>query len=126
MMASPVITFLWLNREAVPAVQSGEHGALTWAETSTQNATALSGSVAPAAVSQTGQPAAMLWLVEAWFLGVLLLSLRTAGGLLVIARMRRKEIKPVTGELAIASAIGWMRPRCWDGFGRPYFCRCAL
>jgi beta-lactamase regulating signal transducer with metallopeptidase domain len=99
MMASPVITFLWLNREAVPAVQSGEHGALTWAETSTQNATALSGSVAPAAVSQTGQPAAMLWLVEAWFLGVLLLSLRTAGGLLVIARMRRKEIKPVTGEL---------------------------
>jgi len=42
---------------------------------------------------------AMLWLVEAWFLGVLLLSLRTAGGLFLIERMRRKEIKPVGGEL---------------------------
>jgi beta-lactamase regulating signal transducer with metallopeptidase domain len=99
MMASPMITFTWLHREAVPAVQSGEHGALTWAETSTQNATALSGSVAPAAASRTAQPTAMLWLVEAWFLGVVLLSLRTAGGLLLIARMRRKEIKPVSSEL---------------------------
>jgi hypothetical protein len=41
----------------------------------------------------------MLWLVEAWFLGVVLLSLRTAGGLLVIARMRRREIKPVARAL---------------------------
>src|SRR5207245_8448813 len=41
----------------------------------------------------------MLWLVEAWFLGVLLLSLRTAGGLLLIERMRRKEIKPVAAGL---------------------------
>lgn len=99
MMASPVITFRWLNREAVPAVQSGEHGALTWAETSTQNATALSGSVAPAARRPEVRPTAMLWLVEAWFLGVVLLSLRTAGGLLLIARMRLKEIKPVASEL---------------------------
>jgi beta-lactamase regulating signal transducer with metallopeptidase domain len=42
---------------------------------------------------------AMLWVVEVWFLGVLLLSLRTAGGLILIERMRRKEIKPVGGEL---------------------------
>src|SRR5438132_13711700 len=41
----------------------------------------------------------MLWLVEAWFLGVLLLSLRTAGGLFLIERMRRKEVQPVGGEL---------------------------
>jgi len=41
----------------------------------------------------------MLWLVEAWFLGVLLLSLRTAGGLFLIERMRRKEIRPVAAEL---------------------------
>jgi hypothetical protein len=41
----------------------------------------------------------MLWLVEAWFLGVLVLSLRTAGGLFLIERMRRKEIKPVGQEL---------------------------
>jgi beta-lactamase regulating signal transducer with metallopeptidase domain len=41
----------------------------------------------------------MLWLVEAWFLGVLLLSLRTAGGLFLIERMRRKEIRPVAAVL---------------------------
>jgi bla regulator protein blaR1 len=99
MMVSPVITFTWLSWQANPAVQTGAEGASTWAGTSTQNATALSGSRAPVAASRTEQPMAMLWLVEAWFLGVLLLSLRTAGGLFLIERMRRKEIKPVGGEL---------------------------
>ena len=99
MMVSPVITFTWLRTQMNPAVQTGAEGASTWAGTSTQNATALSGSRAPAAASRTEQPMAMLWLVEAWFLGVLLLSLRTAGGLFLIERMRRKEIKQVGGEL---------------------------
>src|SRR6266403_1108755 len=99
MMVSPAITFTWLRTQMNPAVQTGAGGASTWAGTSTQNATALSGSRAPVAASRTEQPMAMLWLVEAWFLGVLLLSLRTAGGLFLIERMRRKEIKPVGGEL---------------------------
>ena len=99
MMVSPVITFTWLRRQANPAVWTGAAGVSTGAGTSTQNVTALSSSRAPAAESRTVQPMAMLWLVEAWFLGVLLLSLRTAGGLFLIERMRRKEIKPVGGEL---------------------------
>ncbi|HTF22798.1 MAG TPA: M56 family metallopeptidase [Candidatus Limnocylindria bacterium] len=99
MMVSPVITFTCLRTQMNPTVQTGAEGASTWAGTSTQNATAPSGSHAPAAASRTEQPMAMLWLVEAWFLGVLLLSLRTAGGLFLIERMRRKEIKPVGGEL---------------------------
>src|SRR3989440_197601 len=99
MMVSPVITFTWLSWQANPVVQTGAEGASTWAGTSTQNATALSGSRAPVVASRTEQPMAMLWLVEAWFLGVLLLSLRTAGGLFLIERMRRKEIKPVGGKL---------------------------
>ena len=99
MMISPVVTFTWLHHETNPAGQTGAQGGSTWAGTSTQNATALSGSRAPVAASRTEQPMAMLWLVEAWFLGVLLLSLRTAGGLLLIERMRRKEIKPVGAEL---------------------------
>jgi hypothetical protein len=40
-----------------------------------------------------------VWFVEAWFLGVVLLSLRTAGGLFLIERMRRKELRPVGREL---------------------------
>src|SRR6266851_1922824 len=99
MMISPVVTFTWLRHETNPAGRTGAQVASTWAGTSTQNATALSGSRAPVAKSRTEQPMAMLWLVEAWFLGVLLLSLRTAGGLFLIERMRRKEIKPVGGEL---------------------------
>src|SRR6267142_1329615 len=99
MMVSPVITFTWLSWQANPAVQTGAQGASTWAGTSTQNATALSGSRAPVAASRTELPMSMLWLVEAWYLGVLLLSLRTAGGLFLIERMRRKEIKPVGQEL---------------------------
>jgi beta-lactamase regulating signal transducer with metallopeptidase domain len=99
MLLSPVITFTWLHGQTNPADGTGAEGASTWAEASTQNATALSGSHAPVAESRSVQPIGMLWLVEAWFLGVLLLSLRTAGGLFLLERMRRKEIKPVGAEL---------------------------
>ena len=99
MMASPVVTFTLLRAQANPAVQPGAAGAWTWARPSTQHATALSDSRAPVAESGAGQATGMLWLVEAWFLGVLLLSLRTAGGLILIERMRRKEIKQVGAEL---------------------------
>ncbi len=99
MLVSPVITFTWLHAQASPAVRTGAEGALTWAETSTLNANALSGSRAPVAGTRSEQAIGMLWLVEAWFLGVLLLSLRTAGGLFLIERMRRKEIRPVAAEL---------------------------
>jgi beta-lactamase regulating signal transducer with metallopeptidase domain/sporulation protein YlmC with PRC-barrel domain len=40
-----------------------------------------------------------LWLVEAWFFGVLLLSMRSAGGFLLIERLRRQECAPVSDEL---------------------------
>ena len=99
MMASPVITFVWLQREAIPAVRSGAQGSLPWVGTGARHAVVAAVSGAPAAASLSAQPTAMLWLVELWFLGVLVLSLRTAGGLLLIERMRRKEIKPIGQEL---------------------------
>src|ERR1700674_4283164 len=99
MLVTPVVTFTWLRAQTIPGVQTGGEGGSTGAETSTQNATALSGSHAPVAESRTLQPMAMLWLVEAWVLGGLVLSLRTAGGLFVIERMRRKQIRPVAAEL---------------------------
>jgi beta-lactamase regulating signal transducer with metallopeptidase domain/sporulation protein YlmC with PRC-barrel domain len=40
-----------------------------------------------------------LWLVEGWFLGVLLLSMRSVGGFLLIERLRRKERVPLNEEL---------------------------
>ena len=39
------------------------------------------------------------WLVELWFAGVALLGLRSAGGILLVERLRRKETIPVTEEL---------------------------
>ena len=99
MMASPMITFVWLQRESIPAVRSGAQGSLPWVGTAAQHAVVSAVSGAPAAASLRAQPVAMLWLVELWFLGVLVLSLRTAGGLLLIERMRRKEIKPIGQEL---------------------------
>jgi beta-lactamase regulating signal transducer with metallopeptidase domain len=99
MIACPVVTFTWMQRQTSPAVRSGAQGALSWTGAHAVSAVASTPSGAPAAVSRAEQTTGMLWLVEAWFLGVLLLSLRTAGGLLVIARMRRKEIKPVAQAL---------------------------
>jgi beta-lactamase regulating signal transducer with metallopeptidase domain len=99
MMASPVITFFWLQRETIPAVRSGAQGSLPSVRTAAQRAIVQATAAAPTAAARGPQPTAMLWLVELWFLGVLLLSLRTAGGLLLIERMRRKEIRPIGQEL---------------------------
>jgi beta-lactamase regulating signal transducer with metallopeptidase domain len=99
MIATPLITFFWLQRETVPAVRSGAQGSWPLVRTAAQHAVAAATASAPAGAIQSAQPTAMLWLVELWFLGVLLLSLRTAGGLLLIERMRRKEIKPIGQEL---------------------------
>src|SRR5260370_40551280 len=64
MMVSPVVTFTWLRAQTNPAVRTGAGGAATWAGTSTQNATALSGSRAPITESRAEQPTGMLWLGE--------------------------------------------------------------
>ncbi len=99
MMAFPVATFTWIYHQTSPAVRFGAQGTSSWAGAHALDAAAAVHSGAPAAASRVEQPLGMLWLVEAWFLGVVLLSLRTAGGLLLIARLRRREIKPVAREL---------------------------
>lgn len=99
MIASPVVTFTWMYHQTSPAVRFGAQGTSSWPDAHAVNAAAVAPSGAPAAASHPEQPIGMLWLVEAWFLGVVLLSLRTAGGLLVIARMRRQEVRPVAREL---------------------------
>src|SRR3989441_890463 len=98
MMASPVVTFSWILRQTNPAVRPGARGFSLLPEMQAQNVAAAQ-SGAPAAESGTEQSKAMLWLVEGWFLGVVILSLRTAGGLFVIEKMRRKELKPLRREL---------------------------
>src|SRR6476660_5925903 len=63
MMASPVITFVWLERETIPAVQSGAHRSLPPAGATAKHAVVAAVSGAPAAASRGALPVAMLWLV---------------------------------------------------------------
>ena len=53
----------------------------------------------PRSIPQETTSGYFLWLVEAWFAGVMLLSLRSAGGFLVVAGLRRRESAPLNEEL---------------------------
>lgn len=99
MMAAPVITFIGFTREAVPAVTFGARGPSASAVKPVQGVSVTARPSAPTSEAPARLPAGMVWFVEAWFLGVLLLSLRTAGGLFWIERMRRKEIEPTGRQL---------------------------
>src|SRR5258707_3650051 len=99
MMAAPVITFMGLMRQRGPAVRCGSQGASASAVKPVQGVSATARPSAPAPEIPMNQPAGILVFVEALFLGVVLLSLRTAGGLFVIEKMRRSEVKPVAREL---------------------------
>ncbi len=44
-------------------------------------------------------PEVFPWLVEAWLVGVVFFSLRSAGGVLLLERMRRRQALPVNGRL---------------------------
>jgi len=104
MMAAPVVTFAWLNRAPSP-VASFETALPTAAfDTSSIDEVAPSSSraivdVLAAKTTRGDLEDLMVWLVQAWFVGVMLLSVRTAGGLLWLARTRRGEIEPLSEEM---------------------------
>ena len=59
---------------------------------------------------QESVPPYSLWLVELWFAGVVLLSLRSAGGILLVERLRRKETIPLSEgvlEICVGLQGGW-------------------
>src|SRR6266516_2423941 len=99
MMAAPLITLAGLMRQKDPAVGYGAQGASALAVKPVEGVSVAAGPGAPAPEAPAPQPAGILWCVEAWFLGVLLLSLRTAGGLFLVEKMRRCEMRPVAREL---------------------------
>ena len=93
MLAAPVITFGILQRSgSAPALAglSFSQAVVNWAPA------AVTASPLPASPLQ---PNLLLWLVEAWFSGIVFFSLRAAGGFFVIERMRRKHAQPVSERL---------------------------
>ena len=89
MIAAPVGTFLMLRSQeqaSTPIISEGVE--IRPASTASLTGVSLAKS-APNQVEST--PPYFLWLVELWFAGVVLLSLRSAGGILLVDRLRRKE-----------------------------------
>src|SRR5215472_11906898 len=99
MMAAPVITLAGLMRQNDPAVRYGAPWASATALKLVEGVSVATGPSGPRPVTVARQPAGILWCVELWFLGVVLLSLRTAGGLFLVEKMRRCDMRPVAREL---------------------------
>ncbi len=101
MAVAPGITFLTLRGQDPGAAQLNSfHSASVQASIS-----AVLSSVPEHSVRQSSAPTSdsvpnyFFWLVEIWFAGVMLFGLRSAGGVLVVERLRRAESKPVSDEL---------------------------
>src|SRR6266404_133780 len=95
MVSAPVATFVVLHNSTTPVAPSAQIAG---------PAVARIVKLASQNVSPTGQtrllsstlPTAF---VELWFVGVLLFSLRTAGGFFLVARLRRRDSKPMSADL---------------------------
>src|SRR5215831_2714082 len=98
MFAAPVVTFLALNHPA-PAPAIASDASLVLAGHIPGQGAHQAALVLPARPAVPVDVSAMNWLVAVWFAGVLLFSLRTAGGFLVVARLRRLDSHPVSAEL---------------------------
>jgi beta-lactamase regulating signal transducer with metallopeptidase domain len=116
MMAAPALTFAWLNRDPTP-VSAVERSVAVTASDATYASEAVSAAdpLVHALAARTNREDMMLWLVQAWFVGVMLLSVRTAGGLLWLARTQRGEIEPLSEEmnrqcLLLQERMGLRRP----------------
>ena len=129
MVASPVATFWFLQRSS---------------PTNAPSATLASSEAAPVParvdlgshpLGGSASPDMLLWMVRGWMLGVVLFSLRTAGGMLLIERIRHKKASPLGGTvlqtcqrlqstlgirrairfcqcngLDVPAVVGWFRP----------------
>jgi beta-lactamase regulating signal transducer with metallopeptidase domain len=137
MIAAPLLTFAILKRQPEPTAPSAR---VTLFESTTAEASAQISFVtdARARAQNPSRAGSLPWLpllVEAWLLGVVLLSLRPAVGFVLVERLRRYEAKPIAAELRVRcltlerrlgitrviryfesrnlqtpAAVGWFRP----------------
>lgn len=96
MLAAPISTFFLLRSQEQSSPLDQEIGS-TLRFAPSAPATALL--INDAATHRDTARSYSLWLVELWFAGVALLSLRSAGGILVVERLRRKDTAPITRDL---------------------------
>ena len=137
MVAAPALTFIVLQQQAV-AHSSGD---ASFEISSIQlpalaaNSAAIANPHVPSPQHGPAPSDALLWLVQAWLAGVVLLSLRPAAGFVAIERLRRYQATPVAAllqarcqglqqrlglrrliqfcecvHLETPAAVGWFRP----------------
>jgi beta-lactamase regulating signal transducer with metallopeptidase domain len=98
MVATPAVTFLVLSERPVRTPTTDATAGLS--ETAQSQLATLAATAQifnfGSAPTEKASSIYLLWFVEAWFGGVLLLSLRPAAGFLLIERMRIKKGAPVT------------------------------
>jgi beta-lactamase regulating signal transducer with metallopeptidase domain len=142
MVAAPGVTFLVLAQRNTMALTTDATAGLSVAgqyQIATPSGTTRildfgSGTLGSSAAERASS-IYLLWFVEAWVLGVVLLSLRPAAGFLLIERMRIKKGAPITGalrercaelqrrlgvsravqycgslQLQVPAVVGWFRP----------------
>jgi beta-lactamase regulating signal transducer with metallopeptidase domain len=99
MIAAPTVTFalLWKSAPVMSSAATQTKAAALAVSASHRMA---SGFPSLAAVPpQTAPPDVLFWFVQVWFAGVLLLSLRTAGGFILVEHLRRREVNDVSDAL---------------------------
>src|SRR6266404_2076955 len=98
MVAAPVVTYFVLHQDE-PAFSASKQAAVPTVAYVVNLATHR---VVASTQSRFLAGGLLTIFVELWFIGVMLFSLRTAGGFFVIARLRRRESKPMNpGLLAL-------------------------
>src|SRR5690242_1539296 len=105
MAAAPLVTFQVLRERAtsLSPSDSSSTASLTSAagtlETTAAEPASQSGLLQTPAEAAAGP---LVWLVELWFLGVVIFSVRTLGGIAVLERLRRKAATPLSHSLLAA------------------------
>jgi bla regulator protein blaR1 len=100
MIVAPVVTFTMLWKSAPAASSASVHAYAAPDMAASASHRMASGFHSLAAIQpQAAPPDVLLWFVQLWFAGVLLLSLRNAGGFILVEHLRRREVKDVTAEL---------------------------
>jgi beta-lactamase regulating signal transducer with metallopeptidase domain len=95
MLAAPVVTYTVLRQAAPQPATSAQISIPTAARA----ANLASHSGAAATTSRFSLASLLPAFVELWFVGVLLFTLRTAGGFFLVARLRRRDSNPMGADL---------------------------
>ena len=97
MVASPVLTYAILSESSSAMSVSAQNLVPVIAHA----VNLASHRVVPTSRSAFASGTLLTGLVELWFVGVLLFSLRTAGGFFIVTRLRRRDSKPMCPELLV-------------------------